>query len=204
MEAWEAHSPLSRRSAGILLHPTSLPGPWPNGDLGAGAYQFIEFLVAAGHSVWQILPLGPTHGDRSPYQCQSAHAGNPELISIEALLAAGWLEGEVTPQPGWEYRCQVLRRAFSGFRERADEAARAEFEQFCVENAVWLEDFALYRVLKQVHGQQAWSEWPEPLRDREKKALTKARQRHAAEIDFVRFKQFLFFRQWHAFKGYAN
>ncbi len=203
MTGKSAHSPLSSREAGILLHPTSLPGPWDNGDLGADAYRFIDFMVEAGHTVWQILPLGPTHDDRSPYQCLSVHAGNPLLISLEKLVEEGWLDA-VEPGPGWDLKHAHLRRAFEGFRQHAGGWAREALSEFVAANAGWLDDYALYRVLKDIYHHRSWSEWPAGLRDREPEALAAAREEHAEAIEFIRFNQFVFFHQWGALRRYAN
>lgn len=196
------HSPLKNRSAGVILHPTSLPGPWGNGDLGAEAYRFIDFLAAAGQKVWQILPLGPTHADRSPYQCLSIYAGNPELVSIELLTEWGWLSDQYTPNK--DSKKALLQRALNSFEETAEKQLRSEFETFMSTNAYWLKDYALYRVLKDERGDLPWYEWPVPQRDRELKALLIAQEQHAAAIQLVSFEQFVFARQWLALKAYAN
>lgn len=198
----QRHSPLRRRQAGLLLHPTSLPGPWANGDLGAEAYRFVDFLIAAGQSVWQLLPLGPTNGGGSPYQCFSAHAGNPLLVSMELLVDWGWLEPNYTPQN--ESKIELLGHALKRFRVRGNESEQTDFECFKRENSAWLEDFALYSVLKEVNGRLAWNEWPAPLRDRESGALELVRETHADSIELVRFEQYVFFKQWHDLKRYAN
>lgn len=194
------HSPLKKRQAGILLHPTSLPGPWGNGDFGAEAYRFVDFLAEAGQHVWQLLPLGPTNGG-SPYQCFSAHAGNPDLISIELLQEWGWLHGHVEPS---EQKDALLRRALDGFRARAHEQEMDDFRAFVADNTRWLEDFALYSALKSHFDQKSWTDWPAAIRDRDRKAVDKAAKEHAEELNLVRFEQFVFFRQWSALKNYAN
>lgn len=198
MEA--AHSPLQQREAGILLHPTSLPGPREYGELGAEAFRFVDFLVAAGQRVWQILPLGPTHADNSPYQCFSGHAGNPELISLEQLVEAGWLSAK---EAGGS-RAKALRRAREGFEAKAGDEARAAYNRFLEEAGAWLDDFALYRVLKDLNGGAAWADWPAPARDRGPDHLERVAAEHAAAVEQVRFEQFLFYRQWHEVKAYAN
>jgi 4-alpha-glucanotransferase len=198
-----AHTPLQQRQAGILLHPTSLPGPWHCGDLGSEAWHFVDFLAAAGQHVWQILPLGPTHDDMSPYQSLSAHAGNPQLISIEALQAQGWLDGGVIPDPRPEAKAPLIARAWHGFNARADDGARAELQQF-IDASHWLEDYALFRIIKQVEQGRGWNEWPAPLRDREPAALARLRESHADELAAIRFEQFIFEQQWQALKRHAN
>ncbi len=199
-----AKSPLPHRQAGVLLHPTSLPGRWETGDLGIDAYRFVDFLAEARQSVWQILPLGPTHDDRSPYQTTSIHAGDPRLISLERLAEEGWIEEPLVPGPEWERRRHYLLLASKLFHQRASDVLRQEYEQFCQEHGGWLEDFALYRVLRELHQRRGWSDWPEPLRDRHPDALETIRQSHSGELACVRFEQWSFFRQWHALKRYAN
>ncbi len=197
----EAHSPLKERSAGVLLHPTSLPGPWETGDLGAEAYRFVDFLAASGQRVWQILPLGPTHGDRSPYQSLSVHAGNPDLISIENLVELGWLEaGQVVRGP----KGPLIAAAYEAFLARADGPARAEFDHFVESNHAWLEDYALFQVLKATHQDRGWTDWPPELRDRKPEALEAVRLREAQRLGQMRFEQFVFARQWKALRAYAN
>ncbi|MBE2293337.1 MAG: 4-alpha-glucanotransferase [Phycisphaerales bacterium] len=198
-------SPLDRRRAGLLLHPTSLPGGYGNGDLGPDAYRFIEFMAACGFSIWQTLPLGPTHGDLSPYSAQSAHAGNPRLIALEPLLEAGWLQADSGPpatEEGWSYRQRRLREAYQGFQQQG--AAEQEAYDAFQRQHEWLDDYALYQAIRAAQQQQAWSDWPVELRDRHAKALKAARQQHAAAIAQCKFEQFLFYRQWAALKRFAN
>ncbi|HKK14844.1 MAG TPA: 4-alpha-glucanotransferase [Gammaproteobacteria bacterium] len=193
-----------RRRAGLLLHPTSLPGPGGQGDLGPEAYRFVDFLQDCGCSVWQMLPLGPTHADRSPYQCLSVHAGSPRLISLDLLARWGWLEfpgdSEGDPQ---EARQVHLEAAYNGFRRRATGEQQAEYDAF-VQRHDWLEDYALYQALRDEHQGRAWLDWPAPLRDRHLSALNEARRRLAGALEQIRFQQFVFYRQWHALRAYAN
>lgn len=201
-----AHAVLTTRRAGILLHPTSLPGANGNGDLGADAFRFVDFLADTGISVWQTLPHGPTHGDRSPYQCLSVHAGNPLWINIDALVQEGWLqnipEAEGASPGAWRRECLHLARR--GFDQYASKAQRADYASFVSVQHYWLEDFSLYMVLHEKFGQSMWLDWPPALRDRDPVALEDARVRLADEIEQVRFEQFAFFRQWHALKRHAN
>ncbi len=199
-----AHSPLTERSAGILLQPTSLPGPWESGDLGPEAYRFIDFLAAAGQRVWQILPIGPTHEDGSPYQALSVHAGNPHLISIEKLVEWGLLGCDDIQAHDRAAQVALIREAHRRFLRDAGEAAKADFLRFCHANEGWLEDFALFRVIKTQQEQRGWTDWPPPLRDRDPKALAQVRKQQAGELDFVRFEQYCFFKQWYDLKAYAN
>ncbi len=199
-----------RRRAGILLHPTSLPGPRAQGDLGADAFRFIEFLEAAGMSVWQMLPLGPTHDNRSPYQCLSIAAGNPRLISFRRLVEAGWLDadklGDTDPaDPRRIYaRNGALAEAWRGFRDRAGDEAQGAWRAFRDAEGSWLDDYALFVALRREHGHQDWTRWPAPLRDREPQAIEDARKQHRAVIDLVCFEQFLFHEQWRALRAHAN
>lgn len=144
----------SQRRAGVLLHPTSLPGTLGNGDFGAQAYRFVDFLAASGLSVWQVLPLNPPHSELSPYQCQSSHAGNLLLVDLTALEEKGWLAPlEIAPESVGEQRCQRLQRlaqAYHGFKQVATLAEQQAFQEFCAQQAHWLDDYALFHTLKQI------------------------------------------------------
>ncbi len=195
--------PLSGRSAGVLLHPTSLPGGWASGDLGEAAYRFIDLLADAGFAVWQLLPLGQPHGDGSPYQCLSVHAGNRALISIDRLVEWGWLD-PVEPSRDPQRHRELLVEARHGFAAHADAGwreARRDFEQA---QADWLDEYALFIALREAHGGQAWMAWPTPLRDREPAALAAARTRWAEAIEQVRFEQFVLFTQWARLRDHAH
>ena len=199
-------SPLDRRRAGLLLHPTSLPGRFGNGDLGPDAYRFVEFMAACGFTVWQTLPLGPPHDDLSPYSAQSVHAGNPRLIALDPLLDAGWLQPDEGPragEEGWSYRQRRLREAQQGFLAYGS-AERDAYAVFQHHHGYWLEDFALYQGIREACQQKAWFDWPQELRDRHADALANARVRHAEAVEQCKFEQFLFYRQWTALKHYAN
>jgi 4-alpha-glucanotransferase len=197
---------LEQRRAGILLHPTSLPGGVGNGDLGADAHRFVDFLAQAGFSVWQMLPLGPTHRDGSPYHSLSLHAGNPMLISLDRLVEWGWLEADKPDSTAnaIAYRLDRLTQAHTTFMQRASESEIQAFETFINAQAHWLEDYALYRALRREFSGQAWFQWPAPLRDREPEALAAARARLIDEIAHVCFEQFVFERQWQTLRAHAH
>ncbi len=207
----------AKRRAGVLAHPTSLPGAYGIGDLGDPALRFLDWLEAAGQRVWQVLPLGPTsHGD-SPYGCLSAFAGNPLLISLERLVEDGLLERadlagvprfaddavDFGLLPGW--KGGVLRRAWERFRTAGDDARR-EFEAFvrAPEQAYWLDDWTTYSALKGRFGGREFTAWPAGLRRGERRALDAARVELAAERELHAFLQMLFFRQWAALAAEAR
>lgn len=202
------------RSSGILLHPTSLPGRYGIGDLGATAYRFVDWLVTHGQSVWQMLPLGPTSYGDSPYQTLSAFAGNPNLISLDKLKDDGWLsDTDLKDAPdfpvahvdyGWviDYHDSLLKLAFERFKD--DTAQRNAFDNWCDDNAHWLDDFALFVSLKNDNGLRPWVEWPEDVALYKKKAITKARKDYADAILEQKFRQWVFFKQWMELKYYAN
>lgn len=186
----------AERRAGLLLHPTSLPGPFSRGDLGYEAYRFVEFLAAAGIGVWQVLPLGPTGDGGSPYQSSSSHAGCRELISLDWLCDRGWLD-VVDPARSRDAHLLAAGAAF---------AARpaADFDAFCAGEAHWLHDFALYCALKVAHGGTAWTEWPARMRRRDPAALDEMRRRYASPIAQVCFEQYVFDAQWRELREYAH
>lgn len=203
------------RSSGILLHPSSLPGPYGIGDLGPSAYRFLDWLATTGCKLWQVLPLGPTGYGDSPYQCFSAFAGNPYLISFDALMEDGLLtQDDFAAMPKFDdsrvdygqfipWKLEILQKAFSRLAS-APKDFRKEFDAFLRENASWLDDYALFMSLKESNGGGAWSGWDESLRQREPSVMEKARAEQAENILRYSFYQFLFFRQWHKLRAYAN
>jgi 4-alpha-glucanotransferase len=204
----QAHSILDRRRAGILLHITSLPGSPDNGDLGEDAYRFVDFLMDCGVTVWQTLPIGPTHQDGSPYQCLSAHAGNPLLISLDWLHEKGWLPADylshVDSVSFSKHRLLCLSRAFESFIRHPHRTHVSAYINFTKEYGWWLNDYALFMALRGYYEQAPWQEWPQPLRDRQPAALREARIRLANDIARVKFEQFVFFQQWKELREYAN
>ena len=198
---------LDRRRAGLLLHPTSLPGGHGNGDLGPDAYRFVDFLCECGFTVWQMLPINPTHGNLSPYATQSIHAGSPNLISLTLLEARGWLRPDSSKRSEHDdpaYRRTRLEEAYAGFSDTATPEERDEYESFLRERGYWLNNYALFQGLKQSQHGAPWWEWPAPFRDRDATALEQARTDLTDLIEQHVFEQFLFFRQWRALKKYAN
>jgi len=204
------------RAAGILLHPTSLPGKFGIGDLGPEAFSFADFLNNSGQTFWQILPLGPTGYGDSPYQSYSAFAGNtllisPEKLAEEKLLTPAELssrpkfkQGRVDFGAVYEWKNKILHLAFEAFHNSPDADLSREFETFQQHNNWWLNDYALYRVLKLSHDHKAWYEWPAELKLRDPLAIQNAANELAESVREQKFYQFLFFRQWHAVKSYAN
>lgn len=204
------------RSSGILLHPTSLPSPYGIGDIGPQAYSWIDFLAGAGCSLWQVLPLGPTGYGDSPYQCFSAFAGNPYMISPSALLDEDLLHpDDLVELPDFPedqvdfgalipWKLGVLDRAYLRFEHSAPSDLRFEYADFQAEQAYWLEDFALFMALKEAHGGAPWHTWDASLRDRVPDALEAARRQFDVAVQRQIFRQFLFFRQWHHLRQHAQ
>jgi 4-alpha-glucanotransferase len=205
---------MSLRSSGILLHPSSLPSPFGIGDLGPPAHRFADFLAASGQRLWQLLPLNPTdagHG-HSPYYSPSAFAGNPLLISPEALVEQGLLEvseirlagkppaGRVAFDEALRCKRHLLQLAGRRF---ASAGAPTAYTLFCRRSG-WLDDFVLYIVLRDYYHGRPWFEWPHSLRDRQPAALQEARETFGDRIRFEKIVQYLFFRQWFALKRYCN
>lgn len=203
------------RSAGILLHPTSLPGPYGIGDLGPASFRWVDWLSGTGCKLWQVLPLGPTGYGDSPYQCFSAFAGNPYLISPHLLLEQGFLKPEdLVGMPDWnpirvdfgrlyQWKPVLLEKAFRRFTSDMN-SVETEFNSFCSANAPWLDDFVLFMALKEAHGGGPWLDWPEHLRNREPAAIKKARKQLRESIQRFTVYQFLFYRQWHSLREYAH
>ncbi len=205
---------LAKRRSGVVLHPTSLPGPHGSGDLGPDAYYFVDWLHTAGQSLWQMLPLGPAGPGDSPYMGSSAMAGNPMLLALEPLQARGWLKPEAALPPFdalrvnfaqvLPWRLQNLRRAYRGFLQDTDPSAQQDLQRWCALQSGWLEDYALFMALDQAYATKDWTAWPEALAQRVPQALQAARERHAQEMAFWRFVQWQFDEQWQALKAYAN
>lgn len=201
------------RSSGVLMHISSLPSSYGIGTLGEEARKFVDFLVKAQQSYWQVLPICPTSYGDSPYQSFSSFAGNPYFIDLEMLCGDGLLTARECQEYEWgeditqvdygmlyESRYPLLHKAFSRFQGNIP----ADYPAFCREQSDWLEDYALFMALKDAHGGASWSEWEEDLKLRRPKALEKAREALAEEVDFWKMVQYLFYAQWGQLKAYAN
>ncbi len=205
----------SSRACGLLLHPTSLPGPFGIGALGSEAFAFVDFLAAAEQSVWQILPLGPTGYGNSPYSAYSAFAGNPLLICLERLVEVGDLDPadlqvETMPDGRAHYsyaqalKGRLLHKAAQRFRSQATAERRTAFAEFCDRQASWLNDFAFFMAARRKLKDLPWQAWPAELRSRNQAALHQWGTELAEPIHLQKYQQFIFFEQWFALKTYAN
>jgi 4-alpha-glucanotransferase len=192
------------RKSGILLHPTSLPGEWGIGDLGLSAYRFADFLADSGQQYWQILPLGPPGYGNSPYQTCSSIAGNPLLLSLQSLVAQGWLAAEdlqgkpLFPDSTVDFaavipsKLALIKKAARSFLQQEAHPLQPEFQAFCASMKSWLKPFAEFASLKERNGGVAWTEW------------TQTSGPDAADVSAQQFMQFEFFREWNALKKYCN
>lgn len=204
---------MKRRGSGILLHITSLPSPFGIGDLGPEAYRFVDFLVEAKQSFWQLLPINPTAPVyyNSPYHSTSAFAGNPLFISLSLLVKEGLLDkSEFEPLPDFpdntvdyhgvgDFKGILFQKAYERFKTKRDN----DYERFCVQESPWLNDFSLFAALKLYGEGRAWSEWPRDLRDRNPAALQSGQQEFIDVINREKFLQYIFFKQWSALKEYC-
>jgi 4-alpha-glucanotransferase len=204
------------RASGVLLHPTSLPGPHGSGDFGAGAYHFVDWLVSAGQKLWQVLPLGGIGSGNSPYMSTSAFAGNVLLIDLAELRRRGWLEAaELVPDAAFAlhqidfaavvpYRMARLMRAAARFAATASATERSDFDAFCEAQRSWIDDYALFMTLANHFDWRDWCAWDDGLSRREPGAIAAASAEHAPRLAFWKFCQWCFYRQWRALKTYAN
>jgi len=205
-----------QRSSGILLHPTSLPGPFGSGDLGPAAYHFVDWLVVAGQKLWQMLPLGPVGYGNSPYMGLSAFAGNPLLIDLQELASKGWLkQDEVSSPPAFDqgrvdfpsvirFRKEKMQLASERFFTHGSALDGKSFEAFCREHASWLNAYSLFMALNDKYDGALWSTWDPHVAHRKPAALKKAKAELADRIDYHKFTQWCFIRQWKNLKKYAN
>jgi 4-alpha-glucanotransferase len=203
---------MKKRGSGILLHITSLPSPYGIGDLGLGAYRFIDFLAETKQSFWQILPLNPTKPifDNSPYHSISAFANNPNLISLELMAQDGLLtKADIEPIPQFpkekvdyelviNYKKGLFNLAYKRFKKNY------EYERFCLENAYWLDDFSLFVALKDHFNGDVWAKWPYEIRDREPRALESFKKTFKDKIEIEKFLQYIFIKQWFKLKHYCH
>ncbi len=207
---------LKQRASGILLHPTSLPGKYGIGSLGKPAFDFIDFLVKAKQQYWQILPLGPTGYGDSPYQCFSAHAGNPNLIDFDLLVKSKYLhpddladfphfdDGPVRYGDVQDERLPLLRKAYHNFLMYGDSQEKLAYRNFIKDQSQWINDYSLFMAIKANRGQRPWLEWEPGLKAREAEAMKVIQTLLHEEIDYHKFLQFVFFRQWMAVKEHAH
>ena len=207
----------NERSAGVLLHISSLSSPFGIGDVGPSAYQFTDFLEKTNQRVWQLLPLNPTEAAQgnSPYSALSSRAGNPLLISPELLAEEGYLTTEdlmenhlpdssaVDFEAAWKVKELLLERSFQNHKAHP-EKARDELENFIANNAIWLDDFAIYMVLKAQFKDQPWYTWPQEVRNRERAALDKIRTEYHEQIRWIQWQQYIFDKQWKHLRKYCN
>jgi 4-alpha-glucanotransferase len=181
------------RKAGVLLHISSLP----SANFGEDAFKFVDFLAGIGASVWQVLPLNMPHDDGSPYQCLSAHAGNPAFISLQKLVDEQWIAADEA-QLG---ATQVVAIAYNRFYKQLDD--QSAFACFCRRHAHWLNDFALFLALRNHFNHAGWFDWPSAYKNRESKALKQFKSDFSTEIALIKFTQFIYFNQWSSLKKYA-
>jgi len=201
------------RRSGVLMPISSIPSKYGIGTFSKESYDFVDFLEQAGQSLWQILPLGPTGYGDSPYQSFSTFAGNPYFIALEEFIEKGWLtekeceESDYGDHPGYvNYeklyysRFKLLRKAYKA----SNISDNREFKLFCKENAYWLEDYALYTAVKDAFDGKSWIEWDEDIRLRNLEAISRYTKQYEEEIEFVKFQQYYFAKQWFQLKKYAN
>ncbi|MBN2590156.1 MAG: 4-alpha-glucanotransferase [Sedimentisphaerales bacterium] len=206
---------MNKRTSGVLLHITSLPGKYGIGDFGPEAYRFADFLSKAKQSYWQILPLNPPHSrvGISPYNCLSAFAGNTSLISPELLCESGYIKkSDIANSSGFSenvldykkaesFRVEIFNKLFKSDKLKKESKA---FEKFCMDNKNWLDDYALFLSLSKHYKTADWSKWPKPIRDRKSAALKKAKELVKTDYEKEKILQYIFFKQWFALKKYCN
>ncbi len=201
---------LQQRRCGALLHPTSLPGPGYCGDFGADARRFVDLIAAAGLSIWQVLPLGPTHPDGCPYQSFSVHAGSPDLIDLQWLVEQGWLSQQQAQRgaANRETKRDALNLASAAFFELLESAPQSptadNYRQFLETADFWLEDYVRFHVFRHSQQRRSWTEWPQGLRDRDPDTCSTLAAKLATQASNLRFRQFVFDCQWRELRQYAN
>ncbi len=204
------------RSSGILLHITSLPGKYGIGSLGQEAYDFVNFLVVSGQKIWQILPLGHTGYGDSPYQCYSAFAGNPLLINLEKLVVEDLLTSADLPENIYfdnekvdygkvqNVKYPLLHKAYENHKSQKNKLRIRQFENFCSKNKKWLEDYAFFMALKKHFKGAPWTQWEHDIKIKKQETFDYYQHRLEDDINYYRFLQFLFYKQWLELKAYAN
>ena len=198
---------LDHRRAGILLHPTSLPGPYELGDIGYNANKFIDLLSQLGMSAWQVLPLSPTHSDLSPYDSYSAHAGNANLISLEKLCDKGWLDvSTINKHIEDKKNCKqyCLEQAYNKVISHPNDGYFLEFNKFKNEQHYWLEYYALFVCLRRKFANSCWQDWPTEFRECNLDSINEFSNQNEKNLDVEKFIQFVFYSQWNELKSYAN
>ena len=201
---------LERRSAGVLLHPSSLPGPGYCGDFGADARRFVDLVAAAGLQIWQVLPLGPTHEDGCPYQSFSVHAGNPDLIDLQWLARQGWLTPQQAERGQADRRAkrEALRMASRAFSRELEAGTNSPtvsaYHRFLEREIFWLEDDVRFQAFRDAEQRRPWTTWPRGLREYDRTACDARALELIEKISALRFRQFVFDCQWHELRNYAN
>ncbi len=207
---------INERKAGVLAHPTSFPSPFGIGDLGDGAYDFIDFLEKAGQTLWQVLPIGPTGYGDSPYQSFSSFAGQPLMISpkklfeMDLLLEADywdrrdWNPHQVDFGPVIEYKTHMLKKSYERFLASDDKELSKDFKSFCGQNKSWLNNYALFMAVKDAHNGVVWTEWDEEIAFPTDVSRKKWKKKLSLEVRYYKYLQYIFFKQWFELKEYAN
>jgi 4-alpha-glucanotransferase len=206
---------MNQRASGILLHPTSLSNGYPIGDLGPAATAFVDFLVESGQRWWQMLPIGPTGGENSPYQSPSAFAGSPLLVSPDRLVEQGLLSrqeiglpisgvaGNVNYPEAARWKMTLLKKAFEHFGEKRHVGRQSEFDTFSRDESYWLEDFSLFAAIQRKEGAADWTRWNQELRTRQPDAVIRAQKHFADDICYHEFVQWQFSVQWKELRAYC-
>lgn len=207
---------VDKRYSGILLHPTSLPSQYGIGDMGQGAYEFVDFLEKAGQTLWQVLPLGPTGYGDSPYQSYSVFAGQTLLISPEKLEEQGLLSRDVlNAHPSFDakqvkygdvlnWKTEIFTKAYEAFLKTEDKELLNAYEAFLKEHAFWVDDYAFYMAMRSENGNQGWLTWDKELQKPTAKIRKEWEEKLADKIGYQKFLQFEFYKQWGELKAYAN
>ena len=204
------------RASGILLHITSLPGDYGIGDMGNEAYRFVDFLLDTGQKLWQVLPLVSLGYGNSPYAGTSLFAGNPLLISIDKLLEEGLLSNDdIVDRPPFphnkvdyhsvsEFKDQILKKAFLRFHGMINHEMKEDFEDFLRRHKIWLDKYSLFAAIREANDFIPWNQWESGLKSGDKETLNNFKEKYESRINFHKFVQFVFYRQWSKLKQYCN